>query len=293
MKVLVTGSNGLLGQKIVGQLIKKNVNFIGTSQGPNRNSNCPETNYISLDITNQAEVNEVISKNIPTHIIHTAALTNVDECELNPEKCRSINVEGTKFLYEAALKIECHFQLLSTDFVFDGEQGNYAEQDQVNPLSIYAHSKVDAESILIQGLYSNWSIARTIIVYGVGENLSRSNLLVWAKNALPKGDQMKIIDDQFRAPTWADDLAWGCIRICELNKTGIFHLSGPELYSIYDIVKLIADYYKWSMKNVEKISSSELDQSAKRPPKTGFNLSKSKKELDYQPKSIVETLDLF
>lgn len=293
MKILVTGSNGLLGQKIIKQLLKNKVDFMATSQGENRNTNCPSHYYRSLDITIETDVHLLINEISPTHIIHTAALTNVDECELNPEKCHSINVDGTKFLFEAAKALNCHFEFLSTDFVFDGEKGNYSEEDKVNPLSVYAQSKVDAENLLIQSDYTNWSITRTIIVYGVGENLSRSNLLVWAKKALPTGEPMKIIDDQFRAPTWADDLAWGCIRICELNKIGIFHLSGPESYSIYDIVKLIADYYKWSMNNVEKISSSELNQSAKRPPKTGFNLSKAKKELGYQPKNLIETLDLF
>lgn len=293
MKILVTGSNGLLGQKIVKQLLKNNSAFSATSQGENRNSNCPNENYHSLDITNEKAVFELIQTVLPTHIIHTAALTNVDECELNPEKCQAINVDGTSYLFEAAQLVNAHFELLSTDFVFDGLKGDYYEYDEVNPLSVYAQSKVDAENVLIQSDYTNWSIARTIIVYGVGENLSRSNLLVWAKNALPKGEPMKIIDDQFRAPTWADDLAWGCIKICSLNKTGIYHLSGPKTYSIYDIVELIADHYNWSMDQVQKITSLELNQPAKRPQKTGFNLSKARKELGYSPKTIKETLDLF
>ena len=293
MKFLITGSNGLLGQKIVQQLRNKQHEFIATSQGENRNSNCPNERYFSLDITDENSVHELIQQLKPTHIIHTAALTNVDECELNPTKCQRINLDGTRFLFEAAKSIGAHFEFLSTDFVFDGEKGNYSEEDKVNPLSVYAQSKVDGENTLIQSDYKNWSIARTIIVYGTAENLSRSNLLVWAKSALPKGEPMKIIDDQFRAPTWADDLAWGCIRICALNKTGIFHLSGPSTQSIYQIVEEIANHYNWSMSQVEKISSSELNQPAKRPPKTGFNLSKAKNELGYCPKSIKETLDLF
>ncbi len=293
MKLLITGSNGLLGQKIVNQLLKNKHQFLATSQGVNRNKYCPDGNYQSLDITQESEVNDLINEYSPTHIIHTAALTNVDECELNQEQCELINVLGTQYLFNAAKNINAHFQLLSTDFVFDGIKGNYSEMDSVNPLSVYAQSKVDAEKLLIESDYSNWSIARTIIVYGVGENLSRSNLLVWAKNSLPKGESMKVIDDQFRAPTWADDLAWGCVKICELNKTGIFHLSGPETYSIYEIVALIAQYFNWSMENVEKISSKELDQPATRPSQTGFNLSKAKSELGYKPKNIIETLDLF
>lgn len=292
MKILITGSNGLLGQKIVAQLIKKNVPFLATSKGENRNPDCPNEYYQSIDITEPENVNEVIDRFFPTHIIHTAALTNVDYCELNPEECNLVNFEGTKNLFNAAQRINAHFQLLSTDFVFDGEKGNYTEEDEVGPLSVYAQSKVDGENLLLQSDYMNSSIVRTIIVYGTANNLSRSNLIVWAKTALPNGDTMNIIDDQFRAPTWADDLAWGCIRICELNKRGIFHLSGPITYSIFEIVERIAQYYNWSMENVIRISSNTLNQPAKRPPHTGFNLSKAKNELGYAPKTIEETLYL-
>lgn len=292
MKILITGSNGLLGQKIVNQLLKKNIQFLATSKGENRNPDCPTNNYQSIDIIDKQNVMDVIGYFQPTHVIHTAALTNVDYCELNPEECELVNVEGTRNLFEATKLVNAHFQLLSTDFVFDGNKGNYNENDEVNPLGVYAKSKVDGERLLLNSDYKNYSIVRTIIVYGTANNLSRSNLIVWAKSALPKGESMNIIDDQFRAPTWADDLAWGCIRICELKKTGIYHLSGPETNSIYDIVTKIANYYNWSMDGVNRISSAELNQPAKRPARTGFNLAKAKNDLGYSPKTIEETLDL-
>ncbi len=292
MKILITGSNGLLGQKIVAQLLKQKIAFIATSQGDNRNPDCPTENYCSMDISNPLEVEACFQDQEITHVIHTAAITNVDECETNPALCKKVNVDGTRILFEACKRKDIRFQLLSTDFVFDGERGNYSEEDIVNPLSVYASSKVEGEQILQESEFKDWSIVRTIIVYGTGNNLSRSNLLVWAKSALHKGDSMNIIDDQFRAPTWADDLAWGCIRICTLNQHGIFHLSGPTTYSIYEIVRLVADYYHLSMEKVNKISSESLNQPAKRPPRTGFDLTKAKLLLGYEPKSIQETLDL-
>jgi dTDP-4-dehydrorhamnose reductase len=293
MKLLITGSNGLLGQKIVRQLMDKGVEFLATSMGENRDMDCPQAFYQPMDITNSQQVKGVINGYQPTHIIHTAAMTNVDACELNPEECQRINVIGSENVLQAAKEIGAHFQLLSTDFVFDGVQGNYSEEDEVGPLSVYAQSKVDAENLLLKGDYANYSIVRTIIVYGNGNNLSRSNLFLWAKEALPKGDAMNIVDDQFRAPTWADDLAWGCIRICELNEKGIFHLSGPETFSIYEIVEKIARYFSYSTDGLNKIKSSTLNQPAKRPPITGFNLSKARTVLGYNPKTIEETLDLF
>jgi dTDP-4-dehydrorhamnose reductase len=292
MKILITGSNGLLGQKIVRQAQKKGITFLATSKGENRNSDCLTENYQSLDICKEDDIAFVFTDFQPTHVIHTAAITNVDACELNPEECELVNVTATRYLFEAAQNINAHFQLLSTDFIFDGEKGNYKETDEPNPLSVYAKSKVDGEAILLNSDYKNHSIVRTIIVYGIGNNLSRNNIICWAKEALGKGQAMNIIDDQFRAPTWADDLAWACLRICELNKTGIYHISGPETFSIYTIVERVANYYGLSTDSLTKTNSSTLNQPAKRPPRTGFDITKSRNELGYNPKTLEETLDL-
>ena len=290
MKILITGSNGLLGQKIVGQLVRSNIEFLATSAGGNRNTNCPDSCYRSMDISNAAQVKSVIQFFSPDYVIHTAAITNVDYCEQNPEECYKINVEGTKILFEAIKEKNAHLSLLSTDFVFDGVIGNYVESDEPNPLSIYATSKHEAEKLLTSSDYINWSIVRTIIVFGEGDNLSRSNIVLWAREALRKGDSLKIIDDQFRSPTWADDLAWACIRICKLNKKGIYHISGPERMSIFDLVMRIGRYYNLDCSSVEKTTSESLNQAAKRPPITGFDLTKAKNDLGYDPKTLEESL---
>ncbi len=292
MKILITGSNGLLGQKLVKLFLQESIHFVATSSGVNRNPDCPSENYQSLDITNKSQVDQIVLALNPTGIIHTAAMTNVDECEVNILACHRVNVMGTAYLFEAAKKVNAHFQLLSTDFVFDGEKGNYREEDAVGPLSVYAQSKVDAERLLQLSSYSNWSIVRTIIVYGTGNNLSRSNIVLWAREALKKGDPLNIVDDQFRAPTWADDLAKGCFTIIERQHLGIFHLSGPETYAIIDLVKKIADHYRLDTQHISPVSSSTLNQAAKRPPKTGFDLMKARTLLDYTPISLEASLSL-
>ncbi len=290
MKILITGSNGLLGQKLVAYLHKNGIDFIATSKGENRNPDCPKEKYYSLDISVQSEITDLFDSYKPTHVIHTAAITNVDACELDPDLCYLVNVQATQFLVDASIGHKAHFQLLSTDFIFDGLKGNYNEEDTPGPLSHYAHSKVNAEKILLNSDYLNWSIVRTIIVYGTGNNLSRTNIVCWAKDALSKGQEMRIIDDQFRAPTWAEDLAWACVRICTLNKTGIFHISGPETMSIYEIVERVARHFSISTHSLVRTDSSTLNQPAKRPPRTGFDLTKSKKELGYDPMTLEETL---
>ena len=290
MKILITGSNGLLGQKIVGQLVKSDIPFLATSTGLNRNTNCPDSSYRSMDISNDSQVKSVFQFFSPDYVIHTAAITNVDYCEEHQEECQNINVDGTKILFEAAKKINAHLLLLSTDFVFDGAKGNYTEDDEPNPLSIYASSKYEAEKLLMSSAYLNWSIARTIIVFGEGDNLSRSNIVLWAREALRKGSPLKIIDDQFRSPTWADDLAWACIQICKLNKKGIYHISGPESMSIFDLVMRIGRFYDLDCSSVEKMTSESLNQAAKRPPITGFDISKARSDLGYAPKTLEESL---
>ena len=292
MKILITGSNGLLGQKLVDYCLRNSIVFLATSKGENRYSKCPDDSYMKMDITSREEVVKVMGDFNPTHVIHTAAMTNVDQCEKEPDNCQEVNVNAVGILVEACNSINAHFQLLSTDFIFDGEKGNYSEDDEPNPLSVYAKSKVDAEEIVKTNSTTSWSIVRTIIVYGKGENLSRSNIVLWAKGALETGDPLSIVDDQFRAPTYADDLAAGCMGIIENNEQGVFHISGPETMSIFDLVIRIAKHFNLNTDKISRVSSSTLNQAAKRPPKTGFDLSKAYEKIDYKPHSLEETLDI-
>jgi len=290
IKLLITGSNGLLGQKIVNQCIKHNIKFLATSQGVNRNSNCQSSNFESLDITIKAEIEAIVKKYKPTHIINTAAVTNVDFCESNQELCQLVNVKAVEYLNSISISNQIHLTHLSTDFVFDGENGPYKETDHVNPLSVYAKSKVDSEQALLSSNHKNWSILRTIIVFGEGENLSRSNIVLWAKTALEKGDSLTIVDDQFRAPTWADDLAWACIQSAKLKAKGIYHISGPNTFSIFDLVQKVATFFNLNFSQVKAIKSNTLNQAAKRPPKTGFIITKAINELGYKPKTFEQAL---
>lgn len=292
MKILITGSNGLLGQNIVQQLIQNNVEFLATSKGDNRISNLPSENYQKLDITNSQEVESIVESYQPTVIINTAAMTNVDACESDREACWDMNVNAVKYLVAACEKNDIHLIHLSTDFVFDGENGPYKETDLPNPLSYYGKSKFEAEKIIQNSNLKKWAIARTIIVYGVVEQMSRSNVVLWAKSALEKGEPINVVDDQFRSPTHASDLAKGCLLIAEKEAQGIYHLSGKEVMSILELVEKVADYYSLDKSIISPIKSTTLNQAAKRPPYTGFNLEKSKQDLGYNPVSFEEGLAL-
>lgn len=291
MKILITGSNGLLGQKLVKLLVENpDIELLATSNGENRISKF-DINYQSLDITKLEEVDLVINEFCPDVVINTAAMTNVDACENDRENCWKINVDAVKYLLDACERVQAQLIHLSTDFVFDGETGPYKEEDKPNPLSYYGESKYAAEKLLQNSQYKNWSIARTIIVYGIAENMSRTNIVLWAKGALESGQELTIVDDQFRSPTWADDLAMGCWLIAKNRATGIFHLSGKDQMSILDLVKRVAEFFNLDASKVTPIKSSSLNQAAKRPPVTGFVLDKAISEIGYNPLTFEEGLE--
>lgn len=290
MRVLITGSNGLLGQKLIKLLWdRKDVEFLATSGGENRVFQY-KFNYRSLDITDEKAVSNIVNGFQPDVVINTAAMTNVDACEEDRVNCWKINVDAVQYLLNACEKIGAKLIHLSTDFVFDGEDGPYSEEDQPHPLSYYGESKFASEQLMINSSYKNWAIARTIIVYGTGENMSRSNIVLWAKGALEEGKELTIVDDQFRSPTWADDLAMGCWLIAEKNASGIFHLSGKDFMSILELVRRVAVFYNLDASKVTPIKSDTLNQAAKRPPVTGFVLDKAIRELGYSPLSFEEGL---
>lgn len=290
--LLVTGSNGLLGQKIINQLkSRKDIELVATSKGENRRLE-KDFIYHSLDITSREEVEAIMNKYTPDVVINTAAMTNVDACEDDKENCWDINVNAVEYLLEFSKVHNSHLIHLSTDFVFDGKNGPYIETDEPNPLSYYAESKWASEQLLNNSEYKNTAIARTIIVFGNGDNLSRGNLIVWAKGALEKQAPINVVDDQFRAPTFADDLAAGCILIADKQAKGVFHLSGPETMSILEIVERVAKFYQLSTSCVTPIKTSTLNQTAARPPYTGFVIDKAKNELGYNPMSLEKSLEL-
>jgi len=292
MKVLITGSNGLLGQKLLHKLrIDNTVELIATSIGDNRVSEKNGYSYLSLDITNQEEVSKIIAEQNPMLVINTAAMTNVDLCEDEKQRCDALNVHAVKYLADACEKQGAHLIHISTDFIFDGENGPYKEEDEPNPLSYYGLSKLKSEQLLYKH-NCKWTILRTIIVFGVGENLSKGNIVLWAKGALEKGEPLNIINDQFRAPTLAEDLADACILAAKKQAYGIFNASGRDIMSIYEMVERIGNYYGLDITNLNKISSSILNQKAKRPPRTGFVLDKANKILEYNPHSFEECLSI-
>ena len=289
MKILVTGSNGLLGQKLTDILQRdENVRLMATARGE---SVVPITKgeFHSLDISDAAGVHRLLSSLKPDVVINTAAMTQVDQCETQREDCWNANVVAVQNLINACAETKAHLVHVSTDFVFDGSYGPLDETATPNPVNYYGKSKLAAEALLQQSKIS-WSIIRTVLVYGITHDMSRSNIVLWVKNSLEQGKTIQVVNDQWRTPTLAEDLAMGCYLAAKKKATGIYHISGEDFMSPYDIAIKTADFFKLDKSLIKATDSTQFRQAAVRPLKTGFIVNKAKRDLDYKPRSFSEGL---
>ncbi|MEY3646231.1 MAG: dTDP-4-dehydrorhamnose reductase [Bacteroidota bacterium] len=290
--ILITGANGLLGQKLVELLVQEStVDLIATARGENRLPNTNGYRYVSLDITQSNEVNTVFETYKPDVVIHTAAMTNVDTCETDQSGCELLNVTAVAFLIDACQKHDTFLCHLSTDFIFDGADGPYTEEATPNPISVYGASKLRAEK-LIEASSIRWAIARTVLVFGIVADMSRTNIILWVKKSLEDGKQINVVTDQFRTPTLAEDLAIGCWLIAQKEAKGIFNISGSDFLTPYEMAIKTANFYGLPTGLIKQADSSTFSQPAKRPPRTGFILDKAIRELGYQPRTFDEGIAL-
>ncbi|GAB3827859.1 SDR family oxidoreductase [Pontibacter rugosus] len=288
-RILITGSNGLLGQKLAELLLpNQHVALLATSRGENKLAELyPTLPFRSMDVTNAEQVELVVSEFKPTHIIHTAAMTNVDQCESDRDGALLLNRDAVQYLVNACEKYEAHLIHVSTDFIFDGENGPYDETAEGSPVNFYGETKLMAEQI-VQQATCKWAILRTVLVYGVVNDYGRTNIVLWVRDSLRAGKVIKVVTDQFRTPTLAEDLAMGCWLIADKDAEGIFNISGSEMLTPYDMAMQVADYFALDNSLIDKADSSTFSQPAKRPLRTGFIIRKAETELGYRPHSFAE-----
>jgi dTDP-4-dehydrorhamnose reductase len=290
--ILITGANGLLGQKLIDlYLTKTDKIVVGSGVGPCRHPLKDHFKYIELDITDEAQVQFKLNEFHIDTVINTAAMTNVDVCETDHEGCDKLNVDAVRYLVNACNTFDIHLIHISTDFIFDGTHGPLSENETPKPLSYYGWSKYKGELEVINHC-NCYTILRTVLVYGVVSDMSRSNIVLWAKGALEKQQPMKVVNDQYRTPTLAEDLALGCYLAESKYVRGIFNISGKDFMRIDELVFRVADFFGYDKACVATTSSDVLNQAAKRPPITGFIIDKARKELGYEPHSFEEGLAL-
>jgi dTDP-4-dehydrorhamnose reductase len=290
MNILITGANGFLGYYLVDQLLKKNFSVIATGKGESRLP-FAGNNFIYkvMDFTDPFAVDAVFSDYKPGVVVHAGAMGKPDECEMNQMLAYVVNVEGTVNLLLNAEEQKSFFVFVSTDFVFDGERGMYTEEEAPRPINYYGRTKMEAEEA-VKDYPFDWAIVRTVLVYG--KNYSgRNNILSIVKEKLERGEEYSVVDDQSRTPTYVEDLAKGIVAVIEQKAKGIFHISGKEVLTPYQMAIKTADHLGLNKSLIKKVTAAEFSQPARRPPKTGFVIEKARKELGYEPLSFDEGLE--
>lgn len=291
MKILVTGANGLLGYKLI-QLLGSKAEITTIATARKTISGLPNhVQFFELDVTNHDQTLDVIKNAKPDVVIHAAAMTQVDQCETERDLCWKANVTGVENLIDACEKYNVHLVHVSTDFIFDGSHGPLDETAIPKPVNFYGESKLAGELAVQKGKIK-WAILRTVLVYGITPDLSRSNIVLWVKKSLEEGKTINVVNDQWRTPTLAEDLAMSCYLAASKKATGIFHVSGEEMMTPFDIANQTAEFFKLDKSLIKPADSSTFKQPAMRPPKTGFIITKAKKELGYQPHTFKEGLAL-
>jgi len=291
MKIAITGTNGFLGQHLTRLLLKEGHQIVAIAKGNDRTfcSDSIHYKYHEVDITNRVELQAVVEKERPDVFVHSAAITQPDECELNKETCENVNVQGTMHSIFVAEQYCRHFIFVSTDFVFDGEKGNYSEEDSIKPISFYGQSKSSGERLVGESKMP-WAIIRTCLVYGNSLTGTRNNIISWVKQSLEQNKPIKVVSDQVRTPTYVEDLANGILLVIEKKANGIYHISGKDVLTPFEMAIRTAEYFGLNRQLIEKVDASVFVQPAKRPPKTGFDISKARGELGYEPVGFEEGL---
>jgi dTDP-4-dehydrorhamnose reductase len=290
MKVLITGANGFLGYYVAQLLLKKGFTVIATGKGECRLPfNDRNFIYVSMDFTDPFSVHEVFEKLKPEIIVHAGAMSKTDDCELHQSQAYVVNLKGTLNLLANAEEQKSFFIFISTDFVFDGKRGMYREDDETGPVNFYGKTKLEAEDAVREYNY-DWAVARTILVYGKNHT-GRDNILSVVKQKLTDQESYRVVDDQIRTPTYVEDLAKAIVLIIEKKAKGIYHISGKDVLTPYQIAVEAAKFlgYNDSLL-IQRISSKGFFQPAVRPLKTGFIIEKAKRDLGFEPISFEEGL---
>jgi len=272
VKVFVTGASSTPGFKIVVELAKSGYRIYAQYNS----HEIPSMDYVTkvkIDFINEMDkLVNMLNEVKPDAIIHTAALGDVDKCEIDKALAWKINVEATHAIAKMGGKLGSYIVYLSTDYVFDGEKGLYKEEDTPNPVNYYGLTKLVAENI-VRSSTNNFSVVRTSHIYGFG--MGRENFARYVIKALSQKQKVRALTDQWLSPTLNTLLAKAIVEIIERRYVGIIHVAG-ERTSRYEFAKAIAKKFGFDENLIEPISISEIRFVAKRPRDSSLDISKAK-----------------
>jgi len=214
----------------------------------------------------------------------------VDKCELNKELAWKINVEGTENIAKAVKAHNAFLLYISTDYVFNGETGQYKETDSPDPINYYGLTKLKAEE-RVQSLTDNYCIARASVIYGATPAAGKVNFALWIYNNLAKGEKSKALVDQWTSPTLNTNLANMTLEIIEKRLMGTIHVSGATRISRFDFAQMVAQTFNFDASLVVPTLTKDFSWTAKRPRDSSLNVTKAQQTLENKPFTIERALE--
>ena len=286
MKIMILGANGFIGRRILNRLSPHH-HVLACSLHPDI---MPQEGYRfeTIDILDSPALLALAGEFLPEVIINASALSAVDYCEQHPEEAYAMNVTAVKHLAEYSQAHSCRLIHLSTDFVFDGTSSiAYTETDAPNPVNYYGKTKQCSEETIGQ-LCTDYAIVRVEVVYGLPLPKQHGNIVHLVKNRLENGQPLRVVSDQFRSPTFVEDIAWGIEKLLSSQYQGIYHICGGETLSVADIAYRVAKHFHLDTSLIEAVTTAEMNEATPRPPFTPMSVEKAQKEFGYRPSKLEE-----
>lgn len=288
MKTLIIGANGFTGRRILQSLSRQGIyELTGCSL---HEDILPGNNYrfVQADMNNHPAIDRLIAEIRPDVVINGSALSVPDYCESHHEEAYAANVLAVENIARCCEKAGSRFIHLSTDFVFDGKKAElYTETDTPAPVNYYGISKSQGEQAVAANC-SNYANVRVVVVYGKALPGQHGNILQLVKNRLQAGQEIRVVSDQYRTPTWVQDIADGVEKLMHISQNGIWHICGDECLSIADIAYRVADYFKLDRSLIVPVTTEEMNEATPRPRFSGLSIEKAKRILGYAPHSLEE-----
>ena len=267
----------MLGQYLVAEAVSRGHEVVSTYRG---GKPCPSARAVPLDMTDGDAVDSFLAKEMPDKVLLTAAITDVDECERKPQLAFSINVEGTLNIAMACKLTGAPLLFVSTDYVFNGFKGSkYYEFEDPDPLSIYSKTKLEGERVVMDSSKRN-AVCRVAVLYGWNSLSIKENFATWIIHTVRAGKTVDLFEDQFVTPTYAPHCAKVLMEISERGLKGVFHTSGPDCLSRFQMGTIIAEEFGLERSLIRPSKLADAKFLAKRTENSCLNVENIEAQLD-------------
>jgi dTDP-4-dehydrorhamnose reductase len=285
MKILVTGASGLLGSKVAELAFSEGYEVYSAYNQHTINYGSP----VKMDLTDLDSCRRVFENARPEAVVHSAALTYVDLCEVEKEKAWRINVYGTELIARLCKEFNCFMVFISTDYVFNGEKGLYSEEDQPDPINYYGYTKLKAEEA-VRSILNDYCIVRTSVIFGSKPAAGKINFALWVLESLKQKRRINVVIDQINSPTLNTNLAEAMLEILDRKLMGLYHIAGATPISRYDFACLLAEEFKLEKELIQPTTSDKINWVAKRPKNASLNVAKTQRSLKKKPLNIRDAI---